>query len=535
MKNGKAVVKKPDRWPVNGAELKLEVISRALYEFKKNPGYQTKENLISHINVYDLNKDVFTGEHRISEYEVDILNKIYLHSTIISLPSLRCYLYCFIGERTRLQKNLSSAIPLLLGSSSYLGIKEYEEGLWLPLKLYYYAYLDFTVDKDSAFAYKIIEAVKKSEYAIESSDLSDAKKRERFSFLSNSYRMLLNDLSYFHGNRQDDIWKFDRNELTELFALEARLLKEASQNPAVSPVAGMLRTQISNFILKSRHDYNEDYICKYVSEIVAESSFKNHQLWMNRIENLNDDREGRVLEELFEESEWLKSEWVRKPDLTPLRKYFVSSFSKSLNNDDMKDEYGKVVFGFKNDRIADLISPLREHETGNRKFILFSQVMAFDVLYDREEAKEELNYLFSIIDLFEMNDNEKNAFLQEILQYWLLSIKDPKWSKERERRYLIFLYDDYQYKEMKIEDNFLKIDTSLFLLPDFVIGNHPKKDEVKKLVDTNSRQKSLREYLFCYDCLNRDYDIVTGFKDVNTCPICSGNSIEIVYPGVSRL
>ena len=63
-------------------------------------------------------------------------------------------------------------------------------------------------------------------------------------------------------------------------------------------------TQISNFILKSRHDYNEDYICKYVSENVAITSYMNHEIWMNKIENLNDDREGNVLKELFENSQW---------------------------------------------------------------------------------------------------------------------------------------------------------------------------------------------------------------------------------------
>ena len=88
-------------------------------------------------------------------------------------------------------------------------------------------------------------------------------------------------------------------------------------------------TQISNFILKSRHDYNEDYICKYVSENVAITSYMNHEIWMNKIENLNDDREGNVLKELFENSQWIKHNWVRKPDLTPVRTYFVSSFAKS--------------------------------------------------------------------------------------------------------------------------------------------------------------------------------------------------------------
>lgn len=63
-------------------------------------------------------------------------------------------------------------------------------------------------------------------------------------------------------------------------------------------------TSISNYILKSRNDYNENYICKYISVEVAKKSIINHQIWMSIIENLNDEREQRVVPELFEKSEW---------------------------------------------------------------------------------------------------------------------------------------------------------------------------------------------------------------------------------------
>ena len=57
--------------------------------------------------------------------------------------------------------------------------------------------------------------------------------------------------------------------------------------------------------------------------------------------------------------------------------------------------------------------------------------LTFDVLYDIEEAKTELQYLFSVIDMFDLSDNNKKMFLQEILQYWILSVKDSKWKAER--------------------------------------------------------------------------------------------------------
>lgn len=533
MESTYSYAKKPSTWPINMAEQCLEVISCALKEFIDKPSYITKENLISLISEYDLNERAFLGEYRISEYEVAKINDIYYGSLGILLPSVRCYLYDFVGERARMQKMMSYTMAMVDKKKPYVGIQSYEEGLCLPLRLYYFAYLAYTVDKNKPFADKIIDVVESMCNTIESvKDISDDEKRERLCELSRNYNMMLNDLSYFHGNKKEEIWKFNRNELTKLFALEAKLIRLSAQKPAERPLLGVLMTQISNFILKSRHNYNDDYICKYVSEDVAAESYVNHEIWMNKIENLNDEREGNVLKELFEEKSWIKSGWVRKPDLTPIRKYFVSSFAKSLNNDDMKAEYGDVIFGYKNDRIADLLSPIYEYSYGNaeKKHISFSQVMAYDVIYDKEEAKEELNYLFGVIELFNMNEDEKNAFLQEILQYWLLSIKDPKWSVERERRYVLFLYEPYKYKEMEIDDEFLKLKTSLFLLPDFVIGKHRKKNGVKIQVDAKRKSLSYRKYLFCHNCLNRDYDAVAGIDRVKICPICLSSNVEIVCP-----
>ena len=49
-----------------------------------------------------------------------------------------------------------------------------------------------------------------------------------------------------------------------------------------------------------------------------------------------------------------------------------------------------------------------------------------------------MEYLFDVINMFDMNDAEKKQFLQEILQYWILSVKDYKWHEEKERRYVLF-------------------------------------------------------------------------------------------------
>ncbi len=134
----------------------------------------------------------------------------------------------------------------------------------------------------------------------------------------------------------------------------------------------------------------------------------------------------------------------------------------------MQKDYGQCLYGYKNDRIVDLIAPigimkLKKRNNANddlpdtieRPYI--SQVIAFDVLYDETEAKKELEYLFDVINMFAMSDSEKKQFLQEILQYWILSVKDYEWQEEKERRYVIFLYEDYDYKEVEVDDTFLKI------------------------------------------------------------------------------
>lgn len=74
----------------------------------------------------------------------------------------------------------------------------------------------------------------------------------------------------------------------------------------------------------------------------------------------------------------------------------------------------------------------------------------------RDEAINELKFMMEIIDKFNIDDCSKRDFLQDIMQYGVLSVKDKKWQKERERRYVLFLYDDYRYTELEIDDVFFE-------------------------------------------------------------------------------
>ena len=122
-------------------------------------------------------------------------------------------------------------------------------------------------------------------------------------------------------------------------------------------------------------------------------------------------------------------------------------------------------------------------------------------------------------------DADKKNFLEEIMQYWILSVKDAKWSGERERRYVIFMYDNYDYRETEIDDTFLKVKTSIFLTPDFIIGKNPSRYEI--LYQLNAKRHALysREYMLCKNCLLQDYD--QARKMPEKCPVCGSKNVEL--------
>lgn len=487
---------KPKDWPANDREQTLDLISEWVGKFRENPTHRTREILCSLISEHDLNQHSERGIHRITEYEVGMINSLYVEATFYQINSIKTYLYSIISYVTKLQKMISWCMSAEKVEDS-LRILPYEQGLIAPMKLYHLAYQKFDVEKSKTFVEQIIEII---EGAIRLSQ-GDSEIAQ----ITYAYSSMLLDLSNMHGGKAEKIWEFTRDELYRLLELEAKLLKKNQQSASARPTRGVLMMQISNFILKSRNGYNDDYICKYLTHGAAKSSVVNQQIWMKKTELLNDKREQKVIPELFADTSWIKYGWIKDIDFTPTRKYYVSCFSKTLGDADMQSDYGECLYGYKNDRIADLIAPIGVQKLTKKQSVnndlpeklevpYISQVITFDVLYDEDEAKEELVYLFSIIDMFDLTDVDKRDFLQEILQYWILSVKDHKWINERERRYVLFLYDDYEYKEIEFDDVFLRVKTSLFITPDFILGENPSRVKYKsnwKLKEKRFTQKNI--------------------------------------------
>ena len=518
---------KPEGWPSNAIEFQLENINNQLKKFNNEPSYVNKEILISMVTDYDLNQRSSLGLHRTTDYEVSMLNSLFINALLHNINALKTYIYEVVGHKTRMQK-MASWFPDI---NQTIEIKEFM-GLMPQLSLYHISYQRFTVDKDMNFADKLIETVETFLDYAKKSDSEEVYK-QKLSYITRNYISLINDISYFRCVKRTSIWAFSREEIYKVFELAARLTKFNCDSPIERPLKGVLMTSISNYILKSRNDYNEDYICKYLSKEIVELSVENHEIWMSIIENLNDDREQKVVPELFEEKGWNNHSWAKDLNFKSTRKYYVSCFCKTINDETMLKDYGSCVYGYKDDRMADILSPIAyRYERDGTKTPYFSQVIAFDVVYSREEAKKELNLLFKIIECFDMNDEDKRVFLEQILQYWMLSVKDEKWSHDRERRYVLFMYDDLEYIEVNLEDDrFLKLKTSVFIHPDFILGDNPVKGFLRVMADNKRNVISTNPYLFCIDCHSRDFDNATiGHTEGGECQVCGSENIVYETP-----
>ena len=500
---------KPEKWPANATECALQNILDAIRRFIDQPNYKNKEILISLVSTYDLNQKSNLGIFRITEYEVWCLNTIYIYAGLIQLHAAKTYIYEHLGARAQMINSLHrSGIGFCANDEPY-------KDLWPVLKFYYWTYLNYNWNKNRSFVDQIIRNMNEIMFEFPEAFRND--------YLP-CFIIFLNDISYFRSKKKNDLWAFSREEIFKLFELEARIIKLNGENPMLRPLRGVLMTVLSNYVLKSRNNYNSDYICKYVSKTVAASSASNHEVWMQKIEFLNDKREFKVVPQLFSNKVWLRYDWAKNNQLAPKRVYYVSSFSKTIQNSMMETKYGNCLYGYKNDRIADLLSPI--YMIGENKDIpQLGQVICFDVLYDEEEAKEEINYLCSLIDLFELSDKDKSVFLAEILQYWLLSVKDKKWSYERERRYVLFLYDEYNYIDLNKQDNrFLKLKCSLLLAPDFILGDNPSKEVLRRYNYEKRMAMNVKDYYFCDDCFSSEFDLL--FEHVEACPVCQSKNIH---------
>ncbi len=514
MNFNKTDIEKPDGWPVSNREAILEEIYLVLEQFIKEPTYKNKELLFSLINHNDINEMNSLGCFRITQYEVALINTIYVYANIIHCESIKIYLYRFLANTARMQKmlfyifeNLKQQIPF---------VPEEYHNLHNVLRLFYMVYATFNYEKKQPFCDAIIEVSQKIAGEMRGDE-------EQLFELARSYVMMIRELSEFKSSKIFGIITFSRDEIYRLFKTESLLLDLSKQDPYQKPLKSVLILTIRNWVLRSRNDYSEEYFYKCISENNALMALNNHEIWMKKIDKLNDPREGKVFEELIGDDNWKKHEWAKNISVSQPDNHYVCSYTKTIPDDRMKQEYGDNVFGYKNDRISDVLSPLGMLHG----HVFLGDVLYYDVVYSKDEAIAELNYLCDLIELFNFSDEEKGNFLSEILQYWFLSFKDPEWSCENERRYHIVLSNSMQHVESRIEDDFYKNKTSIYLFPDFVFATGLVKDIVSEYRTEKIEALSTKSYLYCKNCLQSDYDYINN-KYKNKCVVCGSEDTEII-------
>ena len=508
-------VSKPLDWPINNREANLENIHKLVEQFRKEPNYKNKELLFAVIDATDINEINELGLVRLCDYEIALINELAFAATLMNCYSLKVYLYGHIARYARMHKMLLNMNAFLNDEEVTFEIKEYDY-LCPELKMFYVCYAEYNRLKQRSLADTIIDIIKK---AFISAD--DSIKPE----LCYSFNQMFYDLSFANSNLIFPYLCFGRGELLKLFELSAFLNNSSNNKITVRPLKGIIKLTLRQWVLKSRNDYAARYFYKSISVDNSLKALSNHQVWMSKTENLNDKREQKVIRGLFATKKWLNYDWAKKINIHQLKNSFVCSFSKNPPSETMQKKYGTNTFGYKSDRIANILSPITLYKDG---LPMFGSVAFYDIIYSEKEAKDEINYLCNIIDLYALSNEEKTHFSEEILEYWYLSFKDKKWADEAERRYQLFIFND-NYVDSTIEDDFLKINSTLYLYPDFIIS---KNNEVRNKIYLRRIEKlsavASSDYIFCEQCFQADY---SGAKSGNTpykkCPICDSDRITI--------
>lgn len=503
------MIEKPKDWPANNHEAKIASVYEYIEKYCNEPTIANKEILISLINQDELNEIDSRGMVRFSKYEYYLLSKIYLKAQMLMFNGIKVFVYRHIIDNIIQHHSIS----MICDENGIEIDKEPIKELIRPLDLFYVCYYNFRYYYKKSFCDSILKM----------SDDIDYNDKMQVDLFCNGLLTMMNDLSYNTNANVFICINFSREDIYSIYKLIFKCLNilYPEQQINKSPLHGVLCTSISNWILKSRYNYNKDPIYK---SLPNEAAFNYEEVWMRTIESLNDKREGKVINEVLADSSWKKYNWMNIEEIHSIRKTYLTCFSKQKPNDEMKGKYGENYYAYKSDRIADLISPQVLYNT----LWANGQVFFFDVIYDKELLKEELNFLASIIDLSNEDVSSKKAFFDDILQYWIYSIKDAdKWASERERRYVCYFYDNYKYKNIKEENGFMKIKSSLFMFPDFINHNNCMFNQLYANVHLKLTKLHKKRFLFCYNCLYSDFDNFVTSK-LSNCPNCNSKNITFI-------
>ena len=531
------VLGKPSDWPcMNLRETKIDLVWNSVRQYYHCPSPVYRDIMLRNAFCYKREDLSSLGRYRISEYEVKLLIRIYRAGCCFNSSSLRLFAYHAIIEwvdddRYYNAWNKSQPISKMVVTVS----KQMAEHLPLQLRLFYEVYDAMCDDwAQRRFAVLLNKSCREK--------LKSAQTEEELFRIEHGIVSLLYDISGNEASERDEEISIRKEELWPLLELEAEIFRRRRQSIMERPLKGTLMIQLSNLILRMRRKDRSNFAYKYISSKDLEIACGNKQLWLGDIRDLNDKFEGAVAKEVMNDLKEELPEWVDDVTFEYDKKFYAACYSKSVNLIELGDRYGDCILGYYGDRLVDYLGPVYWHEeewtTPNGVMVevypMMSQVVAFNVIYDKADAKEELRYLVKCIDMIGNSPKEKKDFLGEILQYWKLSFKDAvsrdghnvNWRAERERRYVIFYYDGYDYRGSVIDekDRKLKFETTIICAPDFVLGN--MNNEMKKRIasDLSVRYESVSvpDYYVCKNCLARGV-LSNSFQ--GKCLVCESRDI----------
>lgn len=528
---------RPTDWPcMNLREKKVDLVWNSVRIYYNCPSPVYRDIMLRNAFCYKREDLPSLGKYRISEYELNLLVRIYHAGCCFNSSSLRLFAYHTIMEwidddRYYNAWNKSQPISKMVVTVS----RKRAEYLPLQLQLFYRVYDAMSDD----WAQRRF-AVLLNKYCREK--IKSAQTEKELFNVEHAIVSLLYDISGNESSERDEKIAISKEELWTLLELEAEIFKRRKQSIMEHPLRGTLMIQLSNFILRMRRKQCADFVYKYISTQDLEIAYDNKQLWLGDIRDLNDKFEGCIAKELMNDLKEELPKWVDDVTFEYDKKFYVACYSKKADSTALGDRYGNCKLGYYGDRLVDYLGPVYWHKEEwktNEGVIVeayptLSQVVALDVIYDKEEAKEELRYLVKCIETIGNSPKEKKNFLGEILQYWKLSFKDAvsrdglnvNWSAECERRYVIFYYDGYDYRGsvIDVKDRRLKFETTVICAPDFVLGdvNTDMKNKIASELSIRYESVSVPDYYVCNNCLARG---VLAHSYQGKCLVCGSRDI----------
>ena len=514
------VVGRPWGWATrNLRELRVECVWTAIRDYYRDPNPMTRDVMLTHAfdcEFEDLPSDDSTA---VSAYEVSLVLHIYRAGCCFASSAVKLFAYHVVMEWVRIDQRWRQGRRNLFFSS---------------LQLFYDVFAAYVSDGGKKSFYDYLECnVRERLKSVK--DAADLDKVER------AYVSLLMDVSCSLGAKRDVVFRIRREQLMSLIKLEAEILKRGGKRIMTRPLKGTLMIQLSYLILKSRGEVLPESVYKHISNDDLARALENGELWVRDVRDLNDKWEGIPARELVDELAVEGVKWLQGLDWEFHKSFYVACYSHEGNPESL-GSYGECVLAYNGDRLADFLGPIylrvETLPTPNGGAIkegypMLSQVAVLDVVYDRDQARNELAFLAECVDVLGNSDDEKRAFLGEILQYWKLSFKDRvereephrEWCREKERRYVIFYYEDYNYIHQRIENRWLKMDSTVVLAPDAVLGpiSSGSKTTICENLAMRYRHTSLDNYCLCRDCLARTY--VRQLQPYTTCKMCGSKNL----------